>query len=82
MNKKLIKRIIIITVVINVIIALFIGGKITFEKSKEEIAKSMSSIPSSSQPSLYGVSFNTACTDEKDYHAKILYLFHLRYGRL
>lgn len=73
MNKKLIKRIVIITVAINVVIALFIGGKITFQKTKEEFAKRMPSVPSFSQPSLYGGSTNTACTDASDYHARIVY---------
>ena len=42
MNKKLIKRIIIVTVVINVVIFLFIGGKITFEKTKEAVQNKFS----------------------------------------
>ncbi len=70
MNKKLLKRIIIITVVINVVIFLIIGGKITLEKSKEEFAKRMPSIPSFQDFS--EASSKTACAD--DYYAKILYV--------
>jgi len=71
-KKNLIKRIIIITVVINVVIFLAISAKITFEKTKEEFAKRMPSIPSFSMP-LSGGSSKTACSDTSDYHAKILY---------
>ncbi|MBI4067215.1 hypothetical protein HY407_02435 [Candidatus Gottesmanbacteria bacterium] len=70
MKKKIIKRIIIITVVINVIIFLVIAGKITIEKSKEEIAKRF---PSFSQPALFDGSTKSACTDGEDYHAQIVY---------
>lgn len=54
-------------------IALFIGGKITIEKTKEAITKNIPGIPSFSTPSLYGGSAKTACTDSKDYHAQIVY---------
>lgn len=69
-KKKLIKRIIIITVAINVFIFLVIAGKITLEKSKGEIAKRF---PSFSKPALFGGSAKTACTDAEDYHAQIIY---------
>lgn len=42
MNKKLIKRIVIITVAINLAIFLFIGGKITIEKTKEAMQNKFS----------------------------------------
>lgn len=74
MNKNLIKRIIIITVVINVIVFVIIGGKITFEKSKEAITKQFAQnfpkIPTSDNFSLFPQG-EPACAD--DYHAQLIY---------
>lgn len=72
MKKKIIKRIIIITVVINIVIALVIGGRITYEKSKEAIVKRFPSIPSFSGP-FSGGSSKPACVDANDYHAQLVY---------
>ncbi len=69
-KKEIIKRVIIITILINVVIALFIGGKITIEKSKEEIAKRF---PSFSKPALFDGFGKSACTDGEDYHAQLVY---------
>lgn len=71
--KKIVKRVIIITVLINLAIFLFIGGKITLQKTQEAIQKN-SSIPSFSSKdfSLFG-SGKPDCTDAKDYHVKVLY---------
>lgn len=72
MKKKIIKRVIVITIVINVVIALMIGGRITYEKSREEIIKRFPSIPSFSGPFSSG-SAQPACVDTNDYHAQLLY---------
>lgn len=81
-KKNIIKRVIIITVVINVIIFLVISAKITIQKTREAMTREFEKragsfqMPKSSGdgggPSLFG-SGKPACTDEKDYHAKILY---------
>lgn len=77
MNKKLIKRIILITIAINVVIFLAIGAKITFEKSKEAISnqiaqKSNFQIPDFSKGP-FSNSGKPSCTDATDYHAKLIY---------
>lgn len=70
MNKKIIKRIIVITVLINVAIFLVISAKITIQKSKEAISKNF---PSFSTPSLSSGSGKIACSDSSDYHTQIVY---------
>lgn len=71
--KNLLKRIIVITIAINVVFALVIGVKITIEKSKEAIGKRFPGTSSFSKPSLFSGSSKTACTDAEDYHAQIIY---------
>lgn len=70
MSKKIIKRIIIVTVLINVAIFLVISARITIQKSKEAIS---AKLPSFSTPSLSGGSGKVACVDPNDYHAQIIY---------
>lgn len=76
-KKRIIKWVIIITVVINVVIFLAISAKITIQKTQEAIDKNMPSIPSI--PSFSGGPFSSnesskpACTDSNDYHAQIIY---------
>ena len=41
MNRKIIKRIVIITVVVNIVIFLVVGGYITYQKTKKAITKEM-----------------------------------------
>lgn len=74
---KILKRVIIITVAINVIIFLAISAKITLQKTKEEFAKhsaqfsqNMPKVPSSDNFSLFNKG-QPACAS--DYYAKILY---------
>lgn len=78
MKKSFIKRIIIITVVINVVIALFIGGKITIEKTKEEFtkhsgefSKNMPKFPGSGGESSFFASGEPVCSN--DYGAQLIY---------
>lgn len=75
--KKTIKRIIIITVAINVIIFLGVAGKITIQKTKEEFAKhsgefskNFPKIPTSGNFSLFP-SGEPACSS--DYYAQLIY---------
>lgn len=77
MKKSLIKRIVIITLVINVVIALVIGGKITLEKTKEEFAKhsaefsqNMPKFPTSDNFSLFPQG-EPVCSN--DYYAHLIY---------
>lgn len=70
MTKKILKLIVIITVLINVAIFLIISAKITIQKSKEAISKNM---PSFSAPSLSGESGKITCVDASDYHAQLIY---------
>lgn len=75
--KKIIKRIIIITVAINVIIFLVIAGKITIQKTKEEFAKrsgefskNFPKFPSTDNFSLFP-SGEPVCSN--DYYAQLIY---------
>lgn len=80
MNKKIIKRVVIITVAINIVIALFVGGKVTIEKTREEFAKrssefsqNMPKIPGNDSGFSLTGSGQPACTDDKDFHARLVY---------
>ena len=77
MSKKLVKRIVIITVLINIAIALFIGGKITFEKSKEaitrEFEKNMPKFPGQDGGSSFMVGGEPVCAS--DYYAQLVYAY-------
>ena len=78
MKKNIIKRIIIITVIVSVLIFLAISAKITYQKSKEAIGKKFAqqsqNFPkfAGSGSSLFG-SGEPACVDASDYHAQLVY---------
>lgn len=79
MKKGILKKAIIITVIINVIIFLAVGAKITFEKSKEAIVKQIGQnfqIPKfPGAGGGFGI-YNErkpTCADSSDYHGQLIY---------
>lgn len=77
MKGKNLKRTIIITVVVNVVIFLVVGGIITYQKTKEAITKQVSqgfqmqNFPGGGS-SFFG-SGEPVCVDVNDYHTQIIY---------